>query len=214
MSKTTKERNPFQPLRGIAEVLSVLFWLALIVAVWVNLHAVGWLPGVTPGPLCVDADGYVPAHITGDLGVPVKAGVEAHARIGSLCVEQPSGGQRFADIGAKLPPAVFLVGTMILLLHFLKTAARQGPYSDAIPGKLRLFGWYVLLGGPVSALLAALAQYSLRQSMVGELPTSSWLSGWMEFMPWWAVVTGAAALSFARVLRIGSRMREDLEGTV
>ncbi|MFD9891934.1 hypothetical protein ACFWY9_21540 [Amycolatopsis sp. NPDC059027] len=214
MTKASKQRNPFQPLRGIAEVLSIVFWLLLILAVFQTLYTAGWWPGAKRDTACVDAADIVSSHITGDLGANLKPGTRPSAAVTSLCVEQPSAGQRFAHIGDQLPQVVFIVGALIVLLHFLKTATRNGPYADVVPGKLRGLGWYLLIGGPVLAMISALARFFLRRSMVTDLPSGSWFSDWVGSLPWWAIVAGAAALSFARILRIGSRMREDLEGTI
>ncbi|MFE0023821.1 hypothetical protein [Amycolatopsis sp. NPDC059021] len=214
MTKASKQRNPFQPLRGIAEVLSIVFWLLFIFAVVQTVYTAGWWPGAKPTSICVDATHFVSSHITGDLGTSLKPGVKASANVTNLCAEPPSAGQRFARIGDQLPPGVFIVGALIVLLHFLKTATRKGPYSDVVPGKLRWLGWYLLIGGPVLAMISALARFFLRRSMVTDLSSGSWFSDWVGELPWWAIVAGAAALSFARILRIGSRMREDLEGTI
>jgi hypothetical protein len=40
------------------------------------------------------------------------------------------------------------------------------------------------------------------------------LTEWNETFPWWAIVAGVTALTFARILRVGVEMAKDLEGTV
>jgi hypothetical protein len=107
---------------------------------------------------------------------------------------------------------LFTLGALVLLLRFLRTAAQEGPYATTVPGKLSVLGWFVLAGGPISTLLFALSQHFLRTSLLVGLSSSDWLTRWT--FPWWPVATGAAALTFAHIMRIGVRMREELEGTI
>lgn len=98
---------------------------------------------------------------------------------------------------------------MLLLLQFLRTASQEGPYADTVPFKLSVLGWFLLVGGPLSTVLEAVSGDYLRSTLAADTR-----SDWLAAFPGWAVVAGIAALTFAQILRVGVRMREDLEGTV
>jgi hypothetical protein len=197
--------NPLRPLTTVTSVVTWVFGLSALLIVLANVAALGWLPGVGANPTCVDAGGQVGA---------LRQGVEAGADGATLCVDNPSVGQRVADIGDQVPQALFALGALYLLLRFLRTSSQEGPYVATVPGRLSALGWFVLVGGPVSELLFAVSRYFLRSSMMSGVPSSGWLTEWRAAFPWWAIACGVAALTFAYILRIGVRMHEDLQGTV
>jgi hypothetical protein len=186
-----------QTKRGLLPVLAavtrVLTWVAGLTALAVviaNASEFGWLPTTSPGPTCVDTGGRL------------------------ACTDHASMIQRLADAGDQLPSLLFSLGALWLLLRFLQTAAHRGPYAGAVPGRLAAFGWFTLIGGPLSSALEALSRASLMGSLAPDVSTSSWVDRWLSDFPAWSVVAGIAALTFAHILRIGVGMREDLEGTV
>jgi hypothetical protein len=205
VSTEREERNPLRPLTGITRVITWIVGLAALLIVIANVAALGWLPGTEPGTTCVEAGGY-PG--------PLTAGAFRQPSGTSVCVDEPSVFQRFADLGGQLPEALFAVGALALLLRFLRTASAEGPYATSVPGKLSALGWFVLLGGPVSALLRAVSQHVLRTDLIVGVRADDWLILWRDAFPWWTLAAGAAALTFAHILRIGVRMNEDLEGTI
>jgi hypothetical protein len=183
-----KTKDPLSTLAKLIELVTWVVGVAALAIVIANLSGLGWLPGTSANPTCVE-------------GV-------------SACVENPTGKQRLADVADQVPPALFEVAALLLLLRFLKTASKEGPYSATVPGKLKTLGWFVLIAAPVSALVVALAHYSLRRSMGAYVLSTDWLTEWNESFPWWAIVAGVTALTFARILRVGVEMAKDLEGTV
>ncbi|RZQ60202.1 DUF2975 domain-containing protein [Amycolatopsis suaedae] len=198
----------WNPLRLLTTMTTVATWLIGVGALAVliaNLLAAGWLPGGGGGPGCVGTGGY---H------GPLQDGARLTAGGDSVCVDSPGVTQRLADVGDQLPPVLFMFGAVWLALRFLRTAAQDGPYDATIPGKLTTLGWFLLAGGPSAMLLAAVASAALRADLLADAPASGWLGQWWSTMPWWSVVAGLTALLFAHILRIGVRMREDLEGTI
>ncbi|RJQ90026.1 DUF2975 domain-containing protein [Amycolatopsis panacis] len=191
----------------MTSIFSVATWvvgIAALAVVIANVSALGWLPGTSASETCVDA---------GDAVTALEPGAVVSAGGTSVCVEHPVAMQRLADLGDQLPQVVFEFGALFLVLRFLRTASREGPYAAAVPGRLSAAGWFVLIGGPLSGLLATLSQAYLRSTMLADA-RPGWFGEWMNAFPGWAVGTGVAALTFAYILRIGVGMREDLEGTV
>jgi hypothetical protein len=197
------ERNPLRPLTNITRLVTWVFGIAALVIVVANVAALGWLPGTGANPTCVR---------TGDHAGPLEEGARATPSGTSVCVDDPTAAQRIADMGDQVPQALFALGALFLLLRFLRTTSQEGPYVATAPGRLAALGWFVLVGGPVSELLFAVSQHFLRSSLISGVPSSDWLDEWLAVFPWWSLATGVAALTFAHILRIGVRMREDLEG--
>jgi hypothetical protein len=190
--------NSLGLLTGITRFLTWIVGIGAMAAVIANLGVLGWLPGTTAGPSCVDK---------GAQAGQVAAG-------GTLvCTDSPSAAQRLADMGDQLPTVLFGLGTLFLLLRFLRTASQEGAYAATVPFKLSALGWFLLVGGPLSTLLEAVSRSYLRSTLAVDTP-SDWFTEWLGSLPDWSVVAGIAALTFAQILRVGVRMREDLEGTV
>jgi hypothetical protein len=185
-----------QATRGLlpvlATVIRILTWVAglgVLAAVIATAGQFGWLSNAA-GPACVDTGNRL------------------------ACTDHPSLVQRLADVGDQLPSLLFSLGALWLLLRFLRTAAQDGPYAGAVPGRLAAFGWFTLIGGLVSSALEAVSRTSLLADLAPGASPSNWIDRWFSDFPNWAVVAGIAALTFAHILRIGVGMREDLEGTV
>lgn len=123
------------------------------------------------------------------------------------------------SLGAALPSVLFSGVALLLLWRFLWGAVRPGLHSPVTPGRLRLLGWFVLVGGPVTEAAQHIFTYELAESLLGaaEYGLSDY-SAWMQELqmdfPWWSVFAGVSALVVAKLLRIEVRMAEDLEGTI
>lgn len=209
--------NPLRPLNTVTQVLSWLVGLPVIGFLFSSLVVLGWYPGASDDPdqsIPVDAGNTVSTpHVTAPLP-GLKHGVSPVWGVSGLTIEAPTMVQRIEMVLHQLPQLAFYVGALFLLLRFLRRATEEGPYGSTVPSGLRTLGWYLIAAGPVCALISALAAFALRNSAVSGIPALSWLDDWGSNMPWTAVIVGAAALTFARILRIGVRMNEELEGTV
>jgi hypothetical protein len=190
--------NSLGLLTSFTRFLTWVVGIGAMAVVIANLGVLGWLPGTTADPACVDTRG--------------QAG-QAAAGSTLVCTDSPSAAQRLADMGDQLPTLLFGLGALFLLLRFLRTASQEGPYAATVPFKLSALGWLLLVGGPLSTLLEAVSRSYLLSTLVAD-NRSDWFTEWQAAFPGWSVVAGIAALTFAQILRVGVRMREDLEGTV
>ncbi|MEU3274377.1 hypothetical protein ABZ639_26340 [Saccharomonospora sp. NPDC006951] len=199
------EWNPLGPLARVTRVATWVVGLAALVVGIANVAALGWLPGTGAKPVCTGSGGG-----TGELapGVyPARGGA-------SVCVGDPTLAQQAAGLGQQLPRAVVALIALVLLLRFLSTAAMQGPYAATVPRALASLGWFVLIGVPIAGLLLAVSGFVLRSGFFSRSPGNGWSAEWFASFPWWSIAAGVTALTFAWILRIGVRMREDLEGTI
>ncbi|MEU1803880.1 hypothetical protein [Streptomyces sp. NPDC019937] len=130
------------------------------------------------------------------------------------CAQEATTGQSIlANIGS-LTSLVAWIGGLFLLNRLLGNAARTGIHTPQTASRLRLLGWWLLVGSVITQTVAAFAQTALLDTLSrsAELSAGAWIQAWDP--PYLAILTGSGLLAFARITRVGSKMREDLEGLV
>ncbi|NUT54196.1 MAG: hypothetical protein HOV94_43935 [Saccharothrix sp.] len=131
----------------------------------------------------------------------------------TLCVDEPAPWQHALDFLSDGPTAATQIGALLLLLTLVRDAARHGIHTAGTAAGVRRLGHYLLWVLPTAALVEAIAETTLVHAAV------TFDAGWASFfgawdLPGWAVVTGIALLSLAKIMRTSAEMREDLEGIV
>ncbi|MFE0175740.1 DUF2975 domain-containing protein [Streptomyces sp. NPDC059002] len=189
--------------RGLA---SVTFFLAVILGLTFAGTALTHM--TDDGAVCVETGFWANASLEPD-SVPVSKGVEASSSAARLCQDDPSVGQRAADLGGRLPWLLF--GTLALLLfsRLLRSVIDQGPFTDVVARRLTALGWFVAGGMPVAGLIVGWSQSWLVDSMAPVVGSGPTVAG-----PTAVVLAGLAAVVMGKIMREGVRMREDLEGTI
>ncbi|MFD6421452.1 DUF2975 domain-containing protein [Streptomyces sp. NPDC060198] len=142
-----------------------------------------------------------------------RPGVEAMARPW-YCTDHADGAQRLFDFLGGFPSWVLLMGVLFLLNRLVQGASREGVFTTRVAKLLRVAGWWLLLGCLVGESVEAGAHAALLATLAQDHPftADSWLGGWEA--PYALVLTALGILTFARVMRAGVAMREDLDGTV
>lgn len=130
------------------------------------------------------------------------------------CAEAPDAHLRFLNELGELPSALLLISSLFLLHRLLQGAARDGVYTVRTASRLRLLGWWLLAGSLVTEIIESNAEAALLAALAksADFTAGTWLSMWTP--PYLAVLTGLGLLTFARITRAGTSMREDLEGVV
>lgn len=206
-----RPRNPLEPLSGIARISSwFVYVLALLGIMLVLFGPDGLVGGTGLRTTCVDSAGAL--STTGLTGFPLKPGARLTGASAEACLDHASTGVWLSGFADRWIWYLWAAGALALLLRFLRAAALKGPYDQAVPGRLTALGWYL----PVAAALVGAVAATARSTLLGAVfeGSVSWTSLWADDFPLWSALAGAAALTFARILRIGVRMHEDLEGTV
>ncbi|ASR37268.1 hypothetical protein BAY61_22265 [Prauserella marina] len=201
-------RTEWNPLGLLTRITRVVTWgigLAALAVAIAGVAALGWLPGTGAKPVCTDA--------AGGAG-PLASGAYSTRGGARVCVDDPTFAQQAAGLGQQLPQAIVTLIALVLLLRFLRAAAREGPYAASVPRALSSLGWFVLIGVPLAGLLLAVSGFVLRGGFFVGSPGDGWPADWFGSFPWWSIAAGVTALTFAHILRIGVRMREELEGTI
>ncbi|MFJ2771030.1 DUF2975 domain-containing protein [Streptomyces sp. NPDC087300] len=160
------------------------------------------------GDVCVETGFWANAPLEAE-GVAVGKGVKAASSAARLCQEDPSVGQRVADLGGQLPWLLFASISLLLFSRLLLGVVEKGPFTDTVARRLTVLGWFVTLGMPVAGLVVGWSHSWLVGSMAPIIGSGPTFAGSMEF-----ILAGLAAVIMGRIMREGVRMREDLEGTI
>ncbi|MET8828126.1 DUF2975 domain-containing protein [Streptomyces sp. NPDC004610] len=159
------------------------------------------------GAVCVQTDFWHNATLADRL--PLGDGVEASSSAARLCQDQPSAGQRAADLGSQLPWLLFGAVALLLFSRMLKAVQVRGPFTEAVARRLSVLGWFIALGTPLAGLVVGWSQSWLVGSMAPIVGSGPAVSG-----PLVLVLAGLTAVIMGRIMGEGVRMREDLEGTI
>lgn len=188
------------------QILTSLSTLLLVAAVGFGTFVlVGALAGFGPNGDDVAIHTEVAAERVADL----PRGTVAPDDVGvTVRVRDASAAQLRWAAARDLAPSVVVVAVLWLLRGLLRSVRDGDPFTAANVGRLRMLGLVVLIGVPAAALVAS---YFAR-----ELATSADLQsrGTTVTMPGGALLGGLALLVLAEVFAAGTRMRDDLEGTV
>ncbi|MFE6397444.1 DUF2975 domain-containing protein [Streptomyces alboflavus] len=160
------------------------------------------------GAVCVETGFWANAEVAPD-SLPIGKGVEATGSGTRLCQDDPSVGQRAADLGGELPWLLF--GSVVLLLfsRLLDAVVDKGPFTETVARRLSTLGWVVTAGVPLASLVVGSSRSWLVGSMAPVAGSGLEMSGTLEL-----VLAGLAAVVMGKIMREGVRMREDLEGTI
>ncbi|MFJ5019180.1 hypothetical protein [Streptomyces griseoluteus] len=196
-------------LEPVATVVSVALRLliALIVAAFILSTVHGW----SGRSVCVTDWASDSSYAARDF-LP-----EPGARVVSVpryCADSATTPQKLLAVLGPLASLVLYAGSLLLLNSLLRGAARDGAHTLRTAGQLRLLGWWLLVGGVLAAVVAAVARTALLGALARsvDLTALSWLQAWNA--PYLDMFVGFGLLTFSRITRTGARMREDLEGLV
>jgi hypothetical protein len=219
-------RRLVQPLGGIVLFVGVLALAALLFA------GIGTVTGSGTGavlPLSYPAGGWQPvcadANINGMslsgngptlVGAPGTTSVGGPSNPLSVCVMNATGGQRALAYLGSAPQTLLKLAIFVLVAWLLLVARRQGPFAPRVHRMLVVLGWLVIAGSAVASVAHDVAgAYFLASAVTVPVPVKddvlSALYGAVLGAP---VLVGCAVLTLARIIRAGSLMRDDLEGTV
>ncbi|MFJ4919592.1 hypothetical protein [Streptomyces sp. NPDC088725] len=201
-----QDQKLLEPITTVASVVLRLL-MALIIAAFILSTVHGW----SGHSVCV-TDGTSDSSYAARDFIP-----EPGARVGSVpryCAQSATTSQ---NVLAGLGPLVTLavnVGGLFLLNLLLRGASRGGVHTLQTATRLRLLGWWLLVGAVVAATVTAISRTALLNSLArdADLTPLSWIQVWNP--PYMAILVGLGLLAFSRITRVGAKMREDLEGLV
>jgi hypothetical protein len=196
---------------AVTLVCSVIVGLLLLGAatslIFDDVHLV-----IPTDPVCVTdtATSGSTSGLDGSFGA--HPGVEVTVDGPRYCLDGPNTGQRALYLTGTVASLAWHWGAFAFALLLIRRARRRGPFTEPTVRGLHAFGWYLSAG---SALLF------LTKGVIGGLLLRDMKDGWgfallldVEQLPWMAIFTGVGLISFARLMRVATTMREDLEGVV
>ncbi|ONI92454.1 hypothetical protein ALI22I_04175 [Saccharothrix sp. ALI-22-I] len=196
--------NPLEPLTGVVSAAFALSAGVLGLATAIRL-TVGLFD-----PVCFTAKYWPYGGESRGLVEGTRLDDVERAR---LCVDDPAPWQHVLSFLSEAPTALARVVALLLLLKLLRNASRHGIHTADTAAGVRRFGHYLLWVLPAAAMADSIARTTLVHAAV------TFDAGYLSFLgeweaPWWAVITGIALLSLAKIMRASAEMREELEGTV
>jgi len=207
--RAAKVRNPLEPLATfnwmVLCVLVLGFGCGIIATMFGSGSVLGWGHDVY---VCVSTQGMSANTAGGPFDLYPRPGVSVGTTGLQLCADKPSTGQRWWYTLENLPVTVTVIVVVLITFLALRLAQRRGLYTPGFATRLRLLGWFLVADSVLRPTIEVYASHKLWATMAdGAMPT--------EWNPVWAFLfAGLALLSLARIMRVGSAMREDLEGVV
>lgn len=206
-----ERRDPLQPLTTVVQVAFCLAFALFLISTARILVFSGGSFGWNGGSACLD----LPEQLQPQPTFTVYRWTSTHAMItGSrVCVDPASTRQAFYSTLANGVGFPFFLLAFGLTSHLLTVATRHGVHSEAVVRKLRHLGWTLLIGEAVVAVLRVVGSVHLYNQLVyGHSNGTYWTPFW--HVNWSVLLIGLCLLTFARIVREGVSMREDLDGTI
>lgn len=207
-----KSRNPLEPVATAVSVLLALTCVGMIAAAVATVAGSGSIMGLGESFVYVDVPDIVGSS---DLQLgrwSLHDGVSANTSGYRFFATHPDVGQRVWYTLTLLPGSVLFIGALLLAYRLVRGAERDGIYTAATAGRVRTLGWFLLIGAIVKMVVGVVAANRLLATMVTN--QVDWIGPIRWQTPWTVLLTAVGLLSFARIMRIGAEMRDDLQGTV
>jgi hypothetical protein len=147
---------------------------------------------------------FVTSHgVTASVGGTIQA-----------CSQHPGLGQRTLATFMSLPGTLVWLGVLFLLWRLVRTAENYGPFTMRMARLLRFLGWFIIVGTLTAVAVEGWATEALLDGMLPAFGQSYTMDLPVDSAVFVALLGGIVALTFGRIVRVGVRMDEDLQGTV
>jgi hypothetical protein len=164
-----RDRRPIEPF---ASVISFVARAMIALLVLGLIGAIFWggtdVEGIGAKQICVQDNNIGVDTPAGDQAIThfVRPGVAASNNGMNLCANHPSTWQRTLNVFTQLPSSLVAFGAMLLLWWLVAGARRHGPFAAVNGTRLRLIGWWLIIGGLLSVNIQTEANNALVGTMV------------------------------------------------
>jgi hypothetical protein len=213
---TTPRRKLTEPLGSVTEFLGLMLLFLLVAVLGFTVFGSGSIGGFGDASVCVTQSGNIgdSSWTTQVATARPGASIQISGQV-QACADHPSFGQRVLYTLTGLPGLLVWGSVLFLLWRVIVVARRTGPFTMSVAMAMRRLGWVIIAGTVVAAAIEGLATDQLLNEMIR--PGTGYLDGLIE--PIRAMVpvpllAGAALLTFARIIRLGADMDDEIKGTV
>jgi hypothetical protein len=215
---TTERRKLTEPLGSVTAIFGGLLLALTVIGVILALAGSGSLWGFGHATICATQPGTYGSGdwTTAHMGVTARPGASLAVN-GALqaCAAHPGTGQRALYTLTSLPGWLVWGCVLFLLWRVISAARRTGPFTARTAAAMRRLGWLIIAGSVVAALIQGFALDELLNTML--VPRTSFSN--LIIPPLQALLpvpalAGAALLTFARFIRLGADMDDEIKGTV
>ena len=214
MTTNDKRRGLTEPLESVTRFFGVLMLIAALVGVAFLVFGSGGTYGGLPGAVCVTQPA---TEYSGDWNTAAVTARPGHtiSIIGSLqvCADHATLGEQTLGVVAALPAVLFWGGVLFLLWRMMVTARRNGPFTTRVATAMRRLGWFIIIGSTTAAvvhLIAIDALLTIMTKITNPFPNLILVPLHLPI----PVLTGAALLTFARIVKAGAAMDAEIQATI
>jgi hypothetical protein len=213
MTTSNERRRLTEPLGWVTTFFGGLMIIAALIGTAFLVFGSGTFGGV-PGFVCVTQPG---TEYGGDWSTAAVTARPGHSIniIGSLqvCADHATLGEDALSIMAALPAVLFWGGVLFMLWRIMVTARRNGPFTRRVAAAVQRLGWFIIIGSTAAAVVHLLAIDTLLTTMTKITSPFPNLILVPLHMPI-PILTGAALLTFARIVRAGAVMDAEIQATI
>lgn len=218
---TSDERSRLtEPLESVTTFFGTLMIIAVLAFVGLVLFGSGAYSIVSSTVCATEVgtqygiDGQDASGIAGP-GVSARPGNSIMMN-GTLqvCADHATFGEQVLNAMTVLPTVLFWGSVLFLLWRMIVTARRNGPFTRRMAVAMRRLGWFIIIGSTTAAVVHLIAVDVLLTSMatMADSPFQNLLLVPVH-MPI-PVLTGAALLTFARIVKVGAAMDAEIQATI
>jgi len=214
MTIDDERRRLTEPLGSVTTFFGALMIIAALAGVAFLVFGSSTYGGL-PGAVCVTQPGT--QYGNGDWNTSAVTARPGHSIsiIGNLevCADHATLGEQALNIVVYLPAVLFWGGVLFLLWRMMVTARRNGPFTPRVAAAMRRLGWFIIIGSTAAAVVHLIATDTLLTIMTritNPFPNLILVPLHLTI----PVLTGAALLTFARIVTAGAAMDAEIQATI
>jgi len=214
MTIDNERRRLTEPLGSVTTFFGALMIIAALVGVAFLVFGSGTYGGL-PGAVCVTQPGT--QYGNGDWNTSSVTARPGHSIsiIGNLqvCADHATLGEQTLNIAVYLPAVLFWGGVLFLLWRMMVTARRNGPFTPRVAAAMRRLGWFIIIGSTAAAVVHLIAIDTLLTIMTritNPFPNLILVPLHLTI----PILTGAALLTFARIVKAGAAIDAEIQATI
>jgi hypothetical protein len=213
MTTDNERRGLTEPLGSVTRFFGALMIIAALIGTAFLVFGSGTFGGV-PGFVCVTDPA---TEYGGDWSTSAVTARPGHsisiAGSVQVCADHATLGEDALSIVAALPSVLFWGGVLFLLWRMMVTARRSGPFTPRVAVAMRRLGWFIIIGSTTAAVVHLVAVDTLLMVMA-KIPNPFPDLLLVPLHLPVPVLTGAALLTFARIIRAGAAMDAEIQATI